>query len=87
MVGALFYFFSNSQKINFPALVVMGSDDYVFLKAAKVFASYHEQVNMKILPGAGHICNIDNPEEFNAISLDFLKKISDKNIKHDIVAA
>ncbi|MEM9858704.1 MAG: alpha/beta hydrolase [Bacteroidota bacterium] len=75
------------QKINFPALVIMGSDDYVFLKAAKAFAGYHHEVEIKVLQGAGHICNIDNPKDFNRLSLNFLKKITSVNLKHDTVAA
>ena len=75
------------QKIDFPALVVMGSDDYIFLKAAKAFARYHENVKIKILPAAGHICNIDNPQDFNRISFDFLSKISAERKEREIVAA
>ncbi|MGD1959020.1 MAG: alpha/beta fold hydrolase [Fulvivirga sp.] len=75
------------QKIDFPALVIMGSDDYVFLKAAKAFASYHTEVDLSILHGAGHICNIDSPEDFNRISLNFLKKKAAIHIKRDTVAA
>ncbi len=60
------------QKISFPALVIMGSDDYVFLKAARSFTLQHDQVQLIVLEQAGHICNIDNPEQFNEIALQFL---------------
>nr|WP_246205963.1 alpha/beta hydrolase [Fulvivirga aurantia] len=61
-----------NQDINFPALVVMGEDDFVFLKAAKRFTDKHENVNLKVIPKAGHICNIDNPKSFNILVKEFL---------------
>lgn len=66
------------QKISFPSLVIMGADDYVFLGAAKKFASVHEQVALEVIPSAGHICNIDRPKEFNRICRSFLMSLSQK---------
>jgi len=61
-----------NQPIDFPALVVMGADDYVFLKAAKDFTAKHDKVEISVIENAGHICNIDNEEEFNRIVHEFL---------------
>ncbi|MCA6074563.1 alpha/beta fold hydrolase [Fulvivirga sedimenti] len=62
-----------NQQIEFPVMVVMGSDDYVFLKTAREFASKNRRVMIHEIDGAGHICNIDDPKEFNQISLKFLR--------------
>lgn len=62
-----------NQEIIFPSLVVMGAEDYVFLKSAKEFSTKNEGIYFKKVSGAGHICNIDKPHEFNTIVLEFLK--------------
>jgi len=61
-----------NQPIDFPALVVMGEDDYVFLKAAKDFSARHKNVELNVIKNAGHICNIDNEEEFNSVVDTFI---------------
>ncbi|MDX1629556.1 MAG: alpha/beta hydrolase [Fulvivirga sp.] len=61
------------QTIHFPALVVMGADDYVFLQAAKDFSEKHKKVELAIIKQAGHICNIDQPDKFNYTVHQFLK--------------
>jgi pimeloyl-ACP methyl ester carboxylesterase len=63
------------QPLKFETLIVMGEGDYVFLKAARVFASQQLHAQLQVMPDAGHICNIDQPELFNRIALQFLRKI------------
>lgn len=60
-----------NQKINFPAMAVMGNEDYIFLKSARKFAARHNQVLVKQITDAGHICNIDQPKIFNELALNF----------------
>lgn len=62
-----------NQRISFSGLVVMGKEDYIFLKAAKDFVNNHTTVKLAIIENAGHICNIDQPKEFNVLALNFLK--------------
>lgn len=63
-----------NQEINFPAVAIMGKEDYIFLKSAIEFAKKHKQVSLREINAAGHICNIDQPEEFNELALDFTHK-------------
>jgi pimeloyl-ACP methyl ester carboxylesterase len=63
-----------NQNINFPAMVVMGKTDYIFLKSAKAFATKHKMVSLREIKEAGHICNIDQPEIFNELALHFIQK-------------
>ena len=63
------------QKINFQTQILMGADDYIFLRAAKKFARLHDLVDIKVLPKTGHICNIEASDEFNRAVLQFFKTI------------
>jgi pimeloyl-ACP methyl ester carboxylesterase len=63
------------HPLNFETLVVMGADDYVFLKAARVFVSQQPHAQLQVMPDAGHICSIDQPEIFNRFALQFLREI------------
>lgn len=59
------------QEINFPALAIMGKEDYIFLKSAKAFAKNRKSVLFMEIKGAGHICNIDQADIFNELALFF----------------
>jgi len=60
-----------SQDINYPALVIMGEEDYIFLQSAKKFVEKHKTVLLMEVKGAGHICNIDQSDIFNELALYF----------------
>lgn len=62
----------HQQSINNPMLVLMGTDDYLFLPSARKFTSNRQHATLKMLTGAGHICNIDQPQKTNAAILTFL---------------
>jgi len=47
-----------NQDINFPALAIMGKEDYIFLKSAKAFSKRHKQVLLMGINGAGHILSL-----------------------------
>jgi len=66
------------QALPFSALVIMGEEDYVFLKSAKLFSSKRREVVFKTLSHAGHICNIDQPEAFNEYAQSFLHQLEVK---------
>ena len=60
------------QPLATPSLVVMGSQDHVFLQAAKEYADKHAHAQLKVIDQCGHICNIEKPEDFNRLVMDFL---------------
>ena len=63
------------QVNDIPTLYVMGEDDSLFLCNVKNIVSHsRDNVSLHILPNAGHVCNIDNKEGFNQVSLGFLSK-------------
>lgn len=59
-------------------LIVMGSEDFVFLKSAIQYAQSQAGVFIKVIKKAGHICNIEEPEVFNQLAIDFLLNIEPK---------
>lgn len=63
-----------NQAIDFPALAIMGKDDYIFLDSAKAFSKRQKSVLLKEIKGAGHICNIDQADTFNELALSFTRQ-------------
>lgn len=54
------------------SLVVMGEEDHVFFKAARRFTNVHHKASLVIFERCGHICNIEQYEQFNDTVLSFL---------------
>ncbi len=77
-IGLYSEFFSllnrfSRQSVTFPTLVVMGSQDHIFLSSARAFVKkQQEHVQLAVITGAGHICTIDEPEKFNRLADQFI---------------
>ena len=57
-----------------PTLVVVGEDDKPdFLAIAEHLAEEIPDADLAIVPGAGHLVGVDQPEELNALLLEFLQ--------------
>ena len=63
-------------SIECPALVVVGSEDAPYLRAAEVLAARLPGAEHHVLEGAAHIVNIEATEAFNALLIDFLGRLS-----------
>lgn len=58
---------------------VMGEDDYIFISQVKMYMQTHDDYSrLVILPGAGHICNVEAPVLFNQVVLAFLSEIDEE---------
>ena len=68
----------HAQEIQNDILVLMGVDDYLFLPSARNFSKNRDQIKLRIVAGAGHICNIDKPAEVNKQITDFLNTQQDQ---------
>jgi 3-oxoadipate enol-lactonase len=65
------------EKIGVPTLVVAGDEDKVYpLHLARELAQRIPGAELVIMKGAGHLPNIERPERFNEILLDFFKRRS-----------
>src|SRR4051812_23996588 len=58
-----------------PTLVVVGSEDAPFLRAADYMAAKIPGARKVVIDGAGHAANMDRPEVFNAAVTDFLEAL------------
>lgn len=63
-----------SAETSVPTLYVMGENDYVFLSQVRIqLHESHRNSYLHIIPGAGHVCNIDRSDAFNAVTQSFLE--------------
>lgn len=61
------------KDIRIPTLYVMGEEDIMFLEAVKKIVQEHKLSVLKIVKACGHVVNVEQPEVFNRVSLQFLK--------------
>ncbi|HTZ28411.1 MAG TPA: alpha/beta fold hydrolase [Streptosporangiaceae bacterium] len=62
-------------SIRVPTLVLTGGRDEAFLGAADYVAAKIPGAQKVVIPGAGHMCNIDQPALFNEAVLAFLNSL------------
>ncbi len=67
----------HEKEIAVPTLYLMGDEDYMFLPAARKIANEHEHAYLHIISNSGHVCNVDQPDAFNRVSINFVYKVSD----------
>ena len=60
-------------QITAPALVVVGEQDDAYLRAADVMAARLPNAKKVVIPGAGHVVSIEEPEALNAAIIEFLR--------------
>ncbi len=69
----------NEKDIPVPTLYVMGDEDYMFLPQVKNLVKKHQYAVLQIVENCGHVCNVEQPEVFNRLSLAFLQKYATVN--------
>ncbi|MFC2054182.1 alpha/beta fold hydrolase, partial [Chloroflexota bacterium] len=61
-------------EINIPTLIIHGVDDQIVpLDEARQMAAAIPNANLDIIPGAGHLLNLERPNLFNASISKFLE--------------
>ena len=83
LYGEFFRLLSRFYRFAFstPTLIVMGKDDYIFLKGARDYSGLHRNAQLVEIPATGHICNIEKPKFFNRLVIDFLGASREKSQK------
>lgn len=66
---------SKNKLNNIPILYLMGEDDYMFLGLTQEDYKKENKAKLVIINECGHVCNIDKPNEFNKISIDFIDDV------------
>lgn len=72
-VNPLLRYFKEKEMQN-PTLYVMGSEDHMFLPPVKKMIADFKRSELHVINECGHVCNIEEPDLFNDISIAFLKK-------------
>jgi len=62
-------------SIRVPTLVLVGGRDEAFLGAADYVAAKIPGAHKVVIPDAGHMCNVDQPDLFNEAVLAFLNSL------------
>jgi len=62
-------------SISVPTLVIVGDQDQPFLAPCEYMAKKIPGARLEFIAGAGHSSNLDQPEAFNRILLDFLDSL------------
>ena len=60
------------SRIAVPTLIIVGDQDQPFLAPCEYMAKKIPGARLEVIRGAGHSSNLDQPEAFNRVLLDFL---------------
>lgn len=66
----------NERDTHIPTLYIMGEEDYMFLQSVKEIVRTHTKSDLIVLENSGHVCNVDQPQQFNERSLQFLHAVT-----------
>jgi pimeloyl-ACP methyl ester carboxylesterase len=58
-----------------PTLFIMGAEDHLFLTPIKELVKKQPELRLVCIDNCGHVCNIDKPNEFNVITMNFIKQM------------
>lgn len=62
------------KEVLIPTIYIMGSEDYMFLPSVKQVVSMHvNSASLAVIDNCGHVVNVEQPNQFNTIALNFLK--------------
>ncbi len=60
------------QTLRVPTLVMVGEQDYVCSKAARLMAQSIPNAELKVIADSGHMAPLEQPAAFSAALLEFL---------------
>lgn len=64
-----------SSTTDIPTLFLMGDEDYLFIPPIEEVVRRNGTFEFVKIENSGHVCNIDQPEMFNRLSLEYIAKI------------
>lgn len=65
------------SQLDMPVLVVVGEEDELTPRdTAGAMAEHLSDGRLAVVPGAGHMSNLENPEEFDRVLIRFLEEVS-----------
>ncbi|TNF45243.1 MAG: alpha/beta hydrolase [Bacteroidetes bacterium] len=66
------------KEASAPVLYVMGERDHMFLPMVTNLVKNHINSKLEVIRNSGHVCNLDQPEDFNKRAIEFIKSITKK---------
>ena len=67
--------FFRQAEVTIPTLYVMGAEDYMFLPSVKDVVNHQQLSQLQVIPKCGHVVNVEQPNKFNDLTINFLKTI------------
>lgn len=64
-----------TSTTDIPTLFLMGAEDYLFIPPIEEVVRKNKGFEYIKIKNSGHVCNIDQPEVFNQLSIDYISKI------------
>ncbi|MCD6355104.1 MAG: alpha/beta hydrolase [Prolixibacteraceae bacterium] len=64
------------KEASAPVLYLMGDRDHMFLPMVTNLVKRHFNSHLEVIRNSGHVCNLDQPDDFNERSIHFIKSIS-----------
>lgn len=75
------------REASAPVLYLMGDRDHMFLPMVMDVVRKHINSTLKVIRNSGHCCNLDQPEDFNATAIHYIKRIAEKSYWYQNPAA
>jgi pimeloyl-ACP methyl ester carboxylesterase len=64
------------KDIGIPSLYIMGDQDVMFLEPVKNLVKLQPSSFLQVLDNCGHVVNVEKPDEFNLLSIAFIKNLN-----------
>ncbi len=64
------------KEASAPVLYLMGEHDHMFLPMVSELVKKHFNSRLEVISNSGHVCNLDQPDLFNRLSIQFIKSFS-----------
>jgi len=62
------------KELPIPTLYIMGGEDHLFLPPIKKMIRDHKHALLEVFERCGHVCNVEQPDRFNRLSIGFIKQ-------------
>lgn len=59
------------DKNSIPKVYIMGGQDYMFIGPVQEDTVKDKEASVHVIDDCGHVCNIERPEEFNRVAINF----------------
>ncbi|WP_068868198.1 alpha/beta fold hydrolase [Prosthecochloris sp. CIB 2401] len=56
-----------------PTLYLMGEEDHMFLPTVEHIVNRHYNSRLEVIGNSGHVCNVDQPHDFNQRAIRFIQ--------------